>query len=713
MRLHAPLCALLVTATSATAAAPPDTTGGSPPPPDPPPVTAPAPTPPTPPPAAPPEQRPTEDAPAPSPDNRTIVQRSRPRTAASAQVVRDQDLRLRPITRPADILRVAPGLVVMQHAGGGKANQYFLRGFDIDHGTDLALSVDGVPVNLPSHGHGQGFADLHWLIVELVDRVEIRKGPYDVRDGDFATAGAVNLVTRRDLDHARLQYTIGRYGEQRGLFAASPRWDGGSMLLAGEVRTWDGPFESAENAERFSAFTKLTLDLAPATRLDLVGTAYGTTWNASGQLPARAVDAGLVGRFGSFDPTEGGSTQRFSLAATMTHAVDRDERVEARAYIVKNSFQLFSNFTFFLEDEVNGDQIEQVDDRAYLGLAASWQRRDRVGGVRLTHTLGLDTRLDLVDNGLYAAKARERLATKVSDEIREAAIGFYAEESARITRWLQIVAGTRVDMLHFDVEGATGGARSAIFASPKLTTVFSPLPELDVFLNFGMGFHSNDARGVVQGGSPYARATGGEIGVRAVPVYGLSLAVAGYALHLDSELVWVGDAGTTEASGETLRLGVEAEARIRPLDWLYLDVDVTWNRGRFVDEPEGADLIPLAPELTLSTGVSVEHPSGFYGRVGLRHIADRPATEDGALTAEGYAILDAAIGYKADWYELRLEAENLTNAAYREAQFATTSRLPGEPPCVAPGIADGGGCLDVDFTPGVPFDIRATVALKL
>ncbi|MCA9517057.1 MAG: TonB-dependent receptor, partial [Myxococcales bacterium] len=667
-----------------------------------------------------PEPAPPVAAPAPvaepPPDDdahRTVIRSTRPRTAASAQVVRDRDLKLRPVTRPADILQVAPGVVVVQHAGGGKANQYFLRGFDSDHGTDLALSVDGVPVNLPSHGHGQGFADLHWLIVDLVDRVEIDKGPYDVRNGDFATSGAINLVTKRSLDHTRVQYTLGRYGEHRGLFVAAPRWDGGSALIAGEARTWDGPFDSAEDAQRLSAFAKLSLDPSPATRVDLAATAYATTWNASGQIPERAIEAGVIDRFGSLDPTEGGNTQRFSVYGRLEHQLSRDERVEARLWFVQNKFQLFSNFTFFLEDPVDGDEIEQVDDRTHSGFAASWERHDEVGCVHLTHTLGLEARLDDIDNGLYHDVARARLGTTREDHVSEASIAFYGEESARLTDWLRLVGGSRVDILSFDVDGADGGGRSIVFASPKLSAILSPLPVLDVFLNFGVGFHSNDARAVVQGGTPFARATGGEVGVRVLPFDRLSLALAGYALHLESELVWVGDAGETEASGATTRLGIEAEARLAALDWLFFDLDVTYNHGRFDDEPDGADLIPLAPTFTASGGVSVRHPSGFYGRVGFRAISDRPAVEDDSLTADGFFLLDASAGYEGAWFDVRVEAENLTDTDYREAQFATTSRLAGEPPCLGGRAADGAGCADIDFTPGVPFNIRATVAFKL
>ncbi|MEZ4267519.1 MAG: TonB-dependent receptor [Myxococcota bacterium] len=654
-----------------------------------------------------------QPSPPPATTVRTRVQGHTPRTAASEQTVRDRDLKLRPVTRPADILQVTPGLIVMQHAGGGKANQYFLRGFDIDHGTDLALSVDGVPVNLVSHGHGQGFADLHWLIPELVDRIEIAKGPYDVRHGDFATAGAVNLVTRRGDGVTRLQYSIGRYGEHRGLMMAGPRWKGGSALVAAEARTWDGPFDSPERARRLSAFGKLSLDLSSRTRIDIAATGYASTWNASGQIPSRLVRAGELDRFGSLDPSEGGSTQRLGLTASVRHRPSDDERLDALAYLAISNFQLSSNFTFFLEDPVNGDQIEQTDDRVLVGFKGSYSRRQDVGrGVALTHTLGLQTRFDRAKAGLFSARERERLATRIDSTIREAALGFFAEESARLTPWLQLVGGTRVDMLHFAVDGAPGGAKSYIFASPKLSAVFSPLAMLDVFLNFGIGYHSNDARAVVAGGTPFARATSGDVGFRVTPIERLTIGVSGYAIHLGEELVWSGDGGTTEASGETLRVGVEVEARLRVLDWLFVDADFTYNHGRFLDAEAGADRIPLAPTVTAAGGVSVRHPSGVYGRLGARFISDRPANEDNSLRAEGYALLDVSAGYEHRWFEVRLDLENLTNASYREAQFATTSRLSGEPPCRAPAFADGGGCADVDFTPGVPLNVRATVAMK-
>ena len=661
---------------------------------------------------------------------RTTVTARRPFTAASSSTVRDQDFLLRPHPRPADILQGVPGFYVVQHAGGGKANQYFLRGFDADHGTDVALFVDGIPVNMVSHGHGQGYADLNWVIPELIERVEVRKGTYFAQDGDFATAGAVNLVTRRNFESSQLTLGGGSFDTWRGLFVAAPDVEGWSPVVAGQVYGTNGPFLNPERLERYSLFTKVTRQVSDTSTLALALTAYGSGWNASGQIPLREVNAGRLDRFGTLNGAEGGNSQRHSAQATW-RTLTRDGEVNVMAYAVQYRLTLYSDFTFFSRDPVNGDMIEQNDRRTMLGFNASYRFRREWGGVTFATTLGTQLRSDSIDNGLSYNRARERLETVVDASIREGSLGLYAQEDIALTSWLRAVLGLRVDSFGFDVEDhledlatpgtKTSGVEQASRVSPKASLVLTPLPGTDLYVNYGHGFHSNDARGVVrlpEPVTPLTRARGYELGARTRLFDRLDVAGSVFRLDLDSELVWVGDEGTTEARGATRREGVEAEARLKVLPWLFADADLTLTRAHYVEDAGNGDAVALAPTLILSGGVSARHPGGLYGRLGVLHLGDRPATEDRFLTAEGFTRVDATLGYKGSFYEVNLSVQNLLDTDWREAQFATVSRLPSETgpeSCPAGTRPSGGadafeGCEDLHFTPGAPFNAQASVS---
>jgi outer membrane receptor protein involved in Fe transport len=659
---------------------------------------------------------------------RTTVTARRPFTAASSSTVRDQDFLLRPHPRPADILQVVPGFYTVQHAGGGKANQYFLRGFDADHGTDVALLVDGVPVNMVSHGHGQGYADLNWIIPELIERVEVRKGTYFAQDGDFATAGAVNLVTRRNFESSQVTLGGGSFNTLRGMFIAAPEVEGWSPVVAGQVYGTNGPFLNPEKLERYSLFTKVTRQLSERSTLSLALTSYGSGWNASGQIPLREVLAGRLDRFATVNPTEGGNSQRHSAYATWRTLTQDDGEVNVLAYAVQYRLNLYSDFTFFSRDPVNGDMIEQNDRRTMLGFNASYRFRREWGGIAFDTTLGTQLRTDNIDNGLSYAVARERLDTVVDANIREGSLGLYAQEDITFTPWLRAVLGLRADAFGFDVDDhledlaapgtKTSGVEQASRLSPKASLVLSPLPDTDLYVNYGHGFHSNDARGVVrlpEPVTPLTRARGYEVGARTRLFDRLDLAGSVFRLDLDSELVWVGDEGTTEARGATRRQGLEAEARLKVLPWLFADADATLSRATYVQNAGNGDAVALAPTLILAGGVSARHPSGVYGRLGVLHLGDRPATEDRFLTAEGFTRVDATLGYRSSWYEVNVGVQNLLNTQWREAQFANVSRLPSESSCPEgtrpagePGAFEG--CEDLHFTPGAPFNLQASAS---
>ncbi len=656
-------------------------------------------------------------------EHTTVVSGTRPFTSASSFAVRDREFMIRPHPRPADILQVVPGLYVNQHAGGGKANQYFLRGFDADHGTDVALSVDSVPVNMVSHGHGQGYADLNWIIPELVERVEVYKGPYFAQHGDLATAGAINLVTRSQQDHSSVTLSGGSFESFRGLIVAAPEVDGWSPLIAAQVNTTNGPFLSPERLERFSLFSKITHPISEHVTFSLALTAYASAWNASGQLPLREVQAGRLDRFGTLDPTDGGNSQRHSLYASLRALTSDDGEINVMAYAVLYRLNIYSNFTFFSADPENGDQIEQHDDRVVAGARASYRFFRRAGAFTFDTTFGTQLRIDDIHNALYRTKGRKRLGTKVSADVREGSIGVFLQEEVSYGKWVRLILGARADGFGFDVDDKVDAVNSGVVQaskfSPKASLVVSVIPQTDLYLNFGSGFHSNDARGVtraVDAASPLARALGAELGARTRLFERVDLAASAFVLDLDSELVWVGDDGSTEARGPTRRLGVEAEARVKLLPWLTADLDVTWARATYVENAGNGNAVALAPTLIIAGGLSARHPSGPYGRVGAIHLADRPATEDGFLVAQGFTRVDAALGFHHKRFDVALGIQNLLNTQWREAQFANVSRLPAETGCPAGTRAseEGGGfngCEDLHFTPGAPVNFEVTASV--
>ncbi len=658
-----------------------------------------------------------------------VLQGEKAYIPVASRSVRDRDIALRPHPRPADILRVVPGLFVNQHAGGGKANQYFLRGFDADHGTDIALSVDGIPANMVSHGHGQGYADLNWMIPELVQSVDTFKGPYSALLGDFVTAGSVDMRLVDAPKKSSVSITGGQFDTGRALaILQGGEVLGGRPMVAAEAYHSNGPFDNGEGLRRFSAHSQF-LKPTKSGQLKVAATSYGADWNGSGQLPLREVRAGRLDRFGSVDPTEGGASQRHSLYATYHGYRGENAEVSAMAYLVRYRFTLFSNFTFFSAKPDVGDQIEQEDDRWYGGVRTSYRFRSMLGTLPLLTTVGAQTRADTAATGLFDAVARERGAARVDARISQARLGAFVQEDILWTPWLRTITGLRVDGFAFDVNDNLGGESGQEFAtelSPKMSVVVSPTKTTDVYLNSGFGFHSNDARALVRetnAGTPLTQATGYEVGARTTLMQRVDLASSLWLLDLSQETVWVGDEGVTEARGATRRFGVEVEARVRLLDWLTADGDLTVSRARFVDAPEGEDRIPLAPKLTLTGGLSALRKDGLFGRLGIRTLSDRPLTEDGFLVADGFTLLDATVGYRTPAYAITLAVDNLLNTEWREAQFASTSRVQSEASTTAPAPPgacpsgtraeeDGGnfvGCEDVHFTPGAPLNAMVTV----
>jgi TonB family protein len=681
------------------------------------------------------------------PDQSTLVLAQRPISAASAFSVRDRDFRLRPIASVADILRVTPGILVVQHAGGGKANQYFLRGFDADHGTDVALSIDGIPINMVSHAHGQGYADTSFIVPEVVERVEVTKGPYFADQGDLATAGSINLVTRESFEHSSLGFGYGGspgYGgpAYRGLVVASPKMETMKPMFVGEIGRSNGPFANPERYDRYKLFTKVSFRPTPASTVAIGASSYAGDWYGSGQIPNREVAAGRLDRFSTHDPSEGGDSARHQIFASYKLRPTTSSEIQALGFVGQYRLDLYSNFTIALHDPSDGDQIHQIDRRTFGGGKASYRVVEEVEGLRFDTTVGGNVRTDAIENGLDHTRQRRFLGTVVSDRVDETSVGAFAKEEVGLTTWLRLVGGARADFFSFAVKddleqpgGGTSGVKGASQLSPKAAAIVTPIAQkdvrLDLYANYGHGFHSNDARGVVRAidpVTPLTRAIGYEGGARARLFDRWDLAAASWRLDLASETVWVGDEGTTEASGATRRYGVELETRLEITPWLAADLDLTATRSRFVANAGNGTAVALAPRTTWAGGLSARHPSGVRGGLRFYGVGDRPATEDGFIEAEGFTVFDLHLGYGAKRWDVGLDVENLFDAKYKSAQFATTSRLPDEPGTNAPpppGTCGFGsravtapngnfaGCEDNHFTPGLPFTARVMTTFYL
>jgi hypothetical protein len=631
------------------------------------------------------------------------------------------DQTLRPINSAQDLLRLVPGLFIAQHAGGGKAEQIFVRGFDADHGTDFAVSIDGLPVNMVSHAHGQGYADFHFVIPETVEQLRVYKGPYTARFGDFATAGAGEFTTKTSLDRSQVKLEVGRFDTRRALVMLdllgthhllSKRPE--SAYVAAEYNFTNSYFDAPQHFKRFNGLFKYTGQLTDRTSLTLLGSHFTSSWDASGQIPDRAVSEGLISRFGSLDPSEGGSTNRTNASVVLTTALPHDAVLRQQAYYSRYNFSLFSNFTFFKNDPVNGDEIDQTDHRNLYGYTGTYDRDDRLGRRNLHTVFGLGTRIDASDLGLRHAAQRRILDTVSTGRLYEQNINAYLDETLELTDRLSVNAALRADLFIFQFRGQKADSAAGFVpltgrvtrgrVSPKLNLYYQLSPAVQLFVRSGLGFHSNDARGVVQGSGSFnalPRAVGAEVGSTFKPVPSLVVNAALWTLHLQDELVYSGDEGTTESAGPTRRYGVDVSARYQLTGRLFLDADVNYSHGRIVNAPEGENRIPLAPSFTSIGGLTLKNPNGLSASLRYRHIDSRPAQEDNAIRARGYFLLDAVANYTRPRFQLGASAENLLNVAWNEAQFATDSQLRGEATSVN----------ELNFTPGTPFFVKLNASL--
>ncbi len=635
--------------------------------------------------------------------------------AASQGTVDEEQLEHRPLLRPAEVLEVIPGVVVTQHSGTGKANQYFLRGFNLDHGTDFAVHVDGMPINLPSHGHGQGYADLNFLIPELVEHIHYRKGPYYADEGDFSAAGAAHVHLKRSFSGNFAQLGAGSFGYRRGLFGGNLAAGSGTLLGALEVGQDDGPWDTPERLRKLNAILRYSQG-DEKNGFTVTGMAYSARWNATDQIAQRAVDQGIVGRFGALDPTDGGRSSRQSLSAQWAQG-DANSSTRASAYVVRSDLKLFSNFTYFLHDPVNGDQIEQVDRRTVAGAQGSHTWRTAFAGRDIEHTAGVQLRNDDVGQvGLFNTVARQRLSTVRDDSLRQTMVSAYYLNSITWTPWLRSLAGLRTDRLDYRVasdNALNSGRGSASLASPKIGLVFGPWSNVEYFFNAGYGFHSNDVRGATitvdpasgapaQQVTPLVKAKGAEVGLRASLFKGVQSSLALWRLDIASELVFAGDAGTTEPSRASRRQGVEWSNYLKLSRDLTGDFDVNLSRARFKDDDPAGNYIPGSVETTASAGLT--YASGpWTGGLRLRYFGPRPLIEDNSQRSGSSLLVNAKAGYDlTKRFNLGLEVLNLFNRKVDDITYFYESRLQGE----------AASAFDKHFHPAEPRTLRLSARLQ-
>jgi hypothetical protein len=613
--------------------------------------------------------------------------------AASQGAVTREVIEKRPVLRTGEVLETVPGVIVTQHSGDGKANQYFLRGYNLDHGTDFATWVAGMPVNMPSHAHSHGYTDLNFLIPELVSRVLYTKGPYFAEDGDFASAGTARILYADRLPAGIATLTGGSFGYRRMLLAGSPDFGAGRLVYGLEHQQDDGPWIHPAGFKKWNGVLRYAQG-SQASGFDLTAMAYQADWNSTDQIPRRAVDAGLVDRFGALDPSDGGKSSRYSFSGEWRQSGGDISRA-ASFYVIRSRLNLFSNFTFFLDDPVNGDQFEQAERRTVLGGAAGQTWYLKWGGLPVSNTFGLQVRRDRVSPlALYATAGRARLATTREDEVTVTSVSPYFSNTVGWTGWLRTIAGLRLDHQGFDVTSniaANSGHASDTIVSPKLSVIFGPWANTEYFLNYGRGFHSNDARGTTitmdpkppndpaQRVAPLVRTTGYEAGVRSQPAQGLTTSAALWRLSQDSELLFVGDAGTTEPSRPSTRHGLELLAQYLPKSWLGLDLSLAFTHARFRDPDPAGDFIPGAPDRVASAGVTVDGVGGWFGALRWRYFGPRPLIEDGSVRSGSTSVVNARAGYAfSKKTRLHLDVFNLLDRKVNDIDYFYESRIAGE-----------------------------------
>lgn len=642
--------------------------------------------------------------------------------SATQGTVGAEQLAERPTLRPGEVLETVPGVIITQHAGGGKANQYFLRGFNLDHGTDFATFLDGMPLNLPTHGHGQGYSDMNIIIPELVQRVNYQKGVYYVENGDFSSAGAARLDFYKVLPQSIATIEGGSFGYGRVIFASSPKVGDGHLLYAGEYLHNDGPWTKRDDFNKLNG--QLTYSAGDdAAGFSLTARGYHGVWDSSDQVAQSAVDTGLISRFGSLDNTTGGDSQRYSLQGEW-HRSDSESATKLMAYTFYYDLDLFSDFTYFLNNPIQGDQFEQADRRWTSGLEARHTLFGQLDGHEMENTFGLQFRNDTIRNGLYNTQGRIRYSTTRADDVWQTSLGTFWENKVQWTEKVRSTVGVRGDGYRYDVDSTrteNSDTRYDGIASPKASLVFGPWAQTEVYIQGGLGFHSNDGRGatttvdpttglpVDANGDPIRRADplvqtyGAEVGVRTLAVEGLQSTLSFWWLDIDSELIFVGDAGATEASRPSRRYGVEWANFYNLTKRWTIDADVSFSHAQFRDYDPAGNHIPGAIESVVSAGLSYRGDHGLFGSVRLRYFGPRPLIEDDTVRSPETILVNAQVGYRFNpTWTATVEVLNLLNRKDHDISYYYESRT------TSAGVANE----EVHFHPVEPIQVRAALTAK-
>ncbi|HET6722757.1 MAG TPA: TonB-dependent receptor [Chitinophagaceae bacterium] len=625
------------------------------------------------------------------------------------------DVMLRPVNNSQDVLRIVPGLFIAQHAGGGKAEQIFVRGYDIDHGTDINVTVDGMPVNMVSHAHGQGYADLHFLIPETVEKVNFDKGPYFTNKGNLATAGYAEFHTKEFLKENFLKFEGGQFNTQRlvGMLKILNTENEDSrqqFFIGSEYFKSDGYFESPQNFHRFNMIGKYNAWFGNQSQLTITASTFDSKWNASGQVPDRAVERGMISRFGSIDDSEGGNTSRTNINIRFAKQWTNNWKTTDQLYYSRSHFNLFSNFTFFLDDAINGDEINQRESRNIYGINKTASKSWLLGNRNTTTEFGGGFRCDdVMGIELSRAVKRQFLDYVQNGNIKETNTHLYWNQSIDFANKVNINGGLRFDYFSFAYRNILAGEtgfrhQQRGILSPKLNFVYTPSSTVTVFLNNGIGFHSNDTRVILDNSAKdiLPRVFGTDLGLILKPVKNLILRTALWHFYSEQEFVYVGDAGMVEPGGKTRRAGVDISARYQFTSWLFGDLDMNYTKARGIGAAKDEDYIPLAPSFTSTGGISAKMKNGFSGSLRYRFMDHRPANEFNSVKAEGYFINEISLAYAWKKFEVTFSAENIFNREWREAQFDTESRLQFEP----------GSVSEIHYTPGTPRFLKAGIHLK-
>ena len=639
--------------------------------------------------------------------------------AASQGYITPQLIEARPMQRPGEVLEYVPGVIITQHSGDGKANQYFLRGFNLDHGTDFLTTIEHMPVNMPTHAHGQGYSDLNFLLPELVSRIAYKKGPYFADEGDFSSAGAADIDYYTQMPRGVATLGLGSNGYRRAMAANSFDAGPGHLLYGVELFHNDGPWVNPEDYRKLNGVLRFSQGTnADGYTVSVMG--YTGKWNATDQVPQRAVDDGTVSRFGAVDPTDGGKTSRYSLSLDRHKTLANGAVFHMDVYAIKYRLNLFSNFTYFLNDPANGDQFEQSDRRTIVGLTPSWVFSEKWDERQMTNKFGLDVRRDDINVALYDTAARDRLSPVRSDKVLQTGVGAYYENAIQWSDTFRSIAGVREDYYGARVDSdnpANSGTTNAHIASPKLSLIFGPFEKTEYFLNYGQGFHSNDARGTTITTATkvpaLVKTRGEEIGIRTEVVPHLQSSLSLWRLTLDSELVFKGDAGTTEAGRASLRRGIEWSNRYIPHDWLLVDLDLSASRAQFTDSDPKGSYIPGAVDRVASLGVTVKDLGRWSGTVHARYFGPRPLVEDNSQRSQSSTIFSARASYKVDAKtSVNFDVFNLFNRKSNDVEYFYCSRVPGDNPATA-RCKDGQiGMDDIHFHPAEPRTVRLALVAR-